>query len=568
MGFAAIFVPNFMVQAVLRSEAALRARALALIEGTPPIWSVVAVNEAAARAGIRIGMTKTQVEQFCGIEIRHRSPGQEKAAHATLLDLGWSISPRIEDAALDTIVLDLAGLNSLHGSDEDIAKQMMSRAVELGLAVNVAVASKIDVAILAAHGFFGLTVIPEGEERERLGKLPVNVLSLSMEIFETLNNWGIYTCEAFAALPVVQLSERLGQEGVRLHELARGESVRSLMLAEPEIHFEEEMELEDAVEELEPLSFLLARLLNQLCARLNARSLAACAIRVKFELDPAFSTETAGKGSGLRKDDFRRKPVPKIYERVLALPVAMRDSKMLLSLLRLHLQADPPSAPILKIVLAADAARPRFSQGELYLPSSPDPEKMELTVARLANLVGDAHIGSPELMDTHRPDEFRMRRFVSQSNRAEIRRGNYGGASRTIRRNGENATAGKRDSEANVKPKNGFRVFRPAQPVSIEVQEKCPIRVGFRGIYGEVVAASGPWRSSGDWWRDDGWQNDEWDLEIAFPAMVNARSNVSTDRLQRDQTLNSRPERTSQRGLYRIFYDAIRQDWFVRGMYD
>ena len=35
------------------------------------------------------------------------------------------------------------------------------------------------------------------------------------------------------------------------------------------------MALEDSVEELEPLSFILGRLLDQLCARLNARSLAA-----------------------------------------------------------------------------------------------------------------------------------------------------------------------------------------------------------------------------------------------------------------------------------------------------
>ncbi len=137
------------------------------------------------------------------------------------------------------------------------------------------------------------------------------------------------------------------------------------------------MELEDAVEELEPLSFLLGRLLDQLCARLAARSLAACAIRVRFDLEPAFT-------------DPLQKSAPKIYEKVLSLPVPMRDSKMLLKLLRLQLQAEPPSAPILKIVLAADPARPRVSQGELFLPSVPDPEKLELTIARLANLVGDS----------------------------------------------------------------------------------------------------------------------------------------------------------------------------------
>jgi len=536
MGFAAIFVPNFLVQAVVRAEAELRLRerALALIEGAPPVWSVVAVNEAAARAGVQFGMTKSQVEQFCRIEIRHRSRGQERAAHAALLDLGWSVSPRIEDTAPDMIVVDLAGLNSLLGTDEEIAKRMMQRALEMGLSVNVAVTPAIDVAILAARGFLGLTVIATGEEAKRLGRLPVEVLSPSIEIFETLETWGIRTCEALTALPVLQLSERLGQEGVRLHELARGESVRSLVLAEPEIHFEEEMELEDAVEELEPLSFLLARMLGQLCARLNARALAACAIRVRFELDAAYSADAPGKRSSLRSVDFREKPPAKIYERVLTLPVAMLDSKTLLNLLRLHLQGDPPSAPILRIMLAADAARPRVSQGELYLPSSPDPERLELTMARLANLVGDANAGSPELMDTHRPDDFRMRRFVAPGSGPGIGRANRSKRQRAM--HGKDGTAGNEPSE------NAFRVYRPAVAASVELQEGCPVRVSFRGMLGEVVAASGPWRSSGDWWREDAWHNDEWDLEILFHP--------------------------GQRGLYRFFYDAIRQDWFVRGMYD
>ena len=103
----------------------------------------------------------------------------------------------------------------------------------------------------------------------------MHTLLPSPEILETLARWGVDTCGALAALPVLQLSERLGQEGVRLHTLARGEWARSLVLAKPAVYFQEEMELDDAVEELESLSFLLGRLLDQLCARLAARSLSA-----------------------------------------------------------------------------------------------------------------------------------------------------------------------------------------------------------------------------------------------------------------------------------------------------
>ena len=511
MAFASIHIPDFLIQAVVRAEPGLRHCAVALVHGASPIWNVVAANEAALRAGIHLGMAKSQAAQFRSIEIRLRSQAQEKASHAALMDLGWSISPRVEDTAPDTIVLDIAGLHSLFDSVENIANQLTERASNLGLIANVAVACNIEVAVFAARGFPGITLILPGEESKRLGCLPIRVLPASAEVLETLERWGIRTCEAFAALPALELSERLGQEGVHLHELARGVSLRSLVLAEPALFFEEEMALEDAVAELEPLAFILGRLLDQLCARLDARSLAANSIRLRFDLDPSSENDfqpldgdSRRRRGGSRKSTPNLKPQPKTYEKVLTLPVPIRDSKMLLKLLRLQLQSDPPTAPILKISLAADPARPRTAQGGLFLPSSPDPEKLELTLARLANVVGNSNIGSPELIDTHRPGE-----------------------------------------------------FRPALPAKVDLRDACPIRIFFQGIRGDVVVASGPWRTSGDWWRADGWHHDEWDLEIHIDSSV-----------RHEQAANPHSPKYPQHAVYRVYYDSIRQSWFVRGIYD
>ena len=345
-----------MVQAVLRAEDELRGKgelrdgvrekAVALVEGTAPLIHVVAANEAAWRAGIQFGMAQTQA-QLCGVEIRRRSRAQEKAAHAALLDLGWSMSPRVEDHALDTILADLAGLNSLFGGEENIAREFARRAAELRLRVHIAVSANLEVAVHAARGFAGITVIPEGEEAKYLSGLPVQTLAPSVEALETLERWGIRTCAALGALPVLELSERLGQEGVRLQQLARGAHTRSLVLAEPAEILEEEMELDDAVEDLEPLSFVLGRLLDQLCARLAARALSAAAIRVRFDLGDAFEKEEPVRGKNATAmvagaAGVETEAAAKTYEKALNLPVPMRDSKMLLKLLRLQLQADPP----------------------------------------------------------------------------------------------------------------------------------------------------------------------------------------------------------------------------------
>ncbi len=582
MGFACVYIPDFLVQAVVRGQRALGEGPLALLGGAPPLWSVVAANPAAFEAGIQLGMTKAQVAQFGNVvgardtrarstvQICMRSESQEKSAHAALLDAAWSVSPRVEDTAPDTLVLDLDGLTALLGSDENIAQELARRVAAIGLAARVAVAANMEVAIHAARGFPGITIIPPGEERKRLGTLSVGVLTTEAETLEILERWGVETLQALAALPVLQLSERLGQEGVRLSELARGVRQRSLVLAQASSSFAEEMELDDAVEELEPLSFLLGRLLDQLCARLEARALAIRAVRIRFELQPSFE-----KDFQTLQENVRPKPRVKHYEKVLTLPVPMRNAKTLLKLLRLQLQGNPPPAPIQKIYMTADAAAPRVAQNGLFVPCGPDPEKLEVTIARLEKLVGEGNLGCAELVDSHRPDSFRMKRFVVATDYAK--------------KAGKSGSAGILSTLSLEEPARcpmmahsvqGFRTIRPPQMVRVDLRDEQPAQVYLRGMRGKVVAASGPWRSSGDWWQEDAWHQDEWDLEIEFPASSivaaqlypeqrrgNAAPVPPQQKSERSQA-NQRDGICSQRGLYRIYYDALRQGWFVRGVYD
>jgi protein ImuB len=305
---------------------------------------------------------------------------------------------------------------------------------------------------------------------------------------------------------------------------------------------------------------LLGRLLDQLCARLEARALAVRAVRVRFELQPSFE-----KDFQTLQEDLRRKPEVKHYEKVLTLPVPMRNAKTLLKLLRLQLQGDPPSAPIQKMYMTADAAAPRVAQNGLFVPSGPDPEKLEVTIARLAKLVGEGNLGCAELLDSHRPESFRMKRFDV--------------ANEQNKRRAKNDPKSNNNSDARATV-TALRVMRPPQAVRVELQDGQPARVYLRGMRGEVVTASGPWRSSGDWWQEDAWHQDEWDLEIDFPASSvvvaqlypeRSRGNAAPvppqQNIERSQP-NKQSDASSQRGLYRIYYDALRQDWFLRGEYD
>jgi protein ImuB len=207
--------------------------------------------------------------------------------------------------------------------------------------------------------------------------------------------------------------------------------------------------------------------------------------------------------------------------------------------------------------MTADAAAPRLTQNGLFVPCGPDPEKLEVTIARLGKLVGEGNVGCAELLDSHRPDSFRMARFAVASEQSKRRE----------------------KSEPRVKEKSeargtvtGLRVVRPAQAVRVEMRDEQPARIYLRGMRGEVVAASGPWRSSGEWWQEDAWHQDEWDLEIEFSASsIVAAQHAAPVPLQQksDRSQSNKQSGASlQCGLYRIYYDALRQEWFLRGVYD
>jgi protein ImuB len=525
--FGAIYVPNFILQAVGRSEPELRTQPLAIIDGPPPTYQVVALNRLAEFLGVALGMTKAAASQFAQVTIRPRSKISEEVAHAALLDVAWSITPRVEDTAMDTLLVDLSGLASLFGAEEQIARRITAGASSFGINVHVAVSANVETARIVARALPGPTIVPEGEERRFLETLPVHMLSPSEELSGIFDRWGVTTCKSLASLPVLSLSECVGQEGARLHAIASGKGMRSLLLAEPAQKFEEWFELDEAVDDLESLSFLLGRLLDQLSARLSARALSVAAFQVNFELQPVFDN-----AFDTMRDLLRVKPSPSTFSCSLELPVPTRDSKLLLKLLRLRLQSNPPGAPIQKIHMSAQSSLARVTQGSLFIPTAPDPDKLELTIARIASVVGLGNVGSPQLLDSHRPDALHVQNF---SIAAVTDLASDDASKNSFTSNPQQA----------VTSQIALHVFRPPIPARVKLQANKPVFATFQGHSGKVIHASGPWRTSGDWWENQPWQEAAWDLEIQFSA-----------------------ESSLARGFYRFVYDELLEKWFVRGIYD
>lgn len=434
------------------------------------------------------------------------------AADLSLAEFAYGFSPVVEEVAGRTVVIDVEGCELLFGSAYELANDVARRAKEpranggLEGSVNVAIAANPDAAIHAATRLKGVTFVSPAEELICLGEFPIEALEFSLvnvekklagEIFETLRLWGILTFQDFAALPVAGVSERLGQEGIRLQQLAAGKTERHLKVKQPAPVFSHSIELDHALYELEPLSFIFARLLNQLCAILNAYALATNELTLHMQLEDQTS-----------------------HDRTLSLPHPMRDHKVFLKLLVLEMEKQPPQAAVKAVSITCDPVKPRVIQNGLFVPLAPAPDKLELTLARLTKLVGDQNVGSPVLLDTHRPDAFSVKRFELRNSKFEIR---------------------------NSKLTVGFRMFRPPLRAVVQVDRGLPAQISAwgkqRSVYGKVVDVAGPWRTTGDWWRDDRWARDEWDVAVV-------------------------PNKRDEQVLYRIYRELNTDTWFVEGAYD
>jgi protein ImuB len=389
-----------------------------------------------------------------------------------LLALAASFSPLVEDTARGMVVFSIVGLGRLIGTPPEIAAAVARRGAEAGIQANLAISADPDTAMLAARHLRGITLIPADREAERLGGLPVEVLPAEPELIETLDRWGIRTLADLAALPELGFIARFGEQGERLLRLARGETHRSLRVMVTSESYQRRIELEHPQRLLEPLLFVIASLLNELM-----------------------------QGISFNRVTLRLNGNP----RTLEFPVPVRDPKVVLKQLQFDLEAHPPQAAILGIELQLNPVEARVLQHGLFIPQAPAPEKLQLTLARLTALLGEGNVGSPELLDTHRPDAFVMRGFSS-----------------------ETPVVATQPATVHF----AFRYYRPAKTAQVRVKAERPVSVNAE----PVLIAAGPWRASGDWWTAAPWDREEWDVEL------------------------------SNGGLYRVYSASSR--WFLEGMYD
>jgi protein ImuB len=467
--YACVYVREFPAQAMVRLRPELRERPVAVLEGEAPRQWVCSKNARAHALGVDTGMTRAEMEVFPTVALLPRARAEETSARAALLQTAGRFSPRVEDRSEEGCfcgVLDIAGTEKLLGSPETLAKKLLQSIGALSLRAAVVVSNNLQAAVCLARSLpVRVAVIPAGQEAAMLAPLPLTVLPLTPEQAETLARWGIATLGGLAELPEKELIARLGQESRRLRQLARGEAPHLLVPVDPVLALEEQMELEAPVELLDSLLFVLGVLLDHLIARAASNLLALASVTVQLSLDG---------GS--------------VHTRTVHPALPGNDRRLWLRLLHLDLQGHPPPAAILAIKLSAEPGSTSKVQMGLFTPELPEPDRLDVTLARLRAVVGDERVGRAVLEDTHQPEAFRMAPFAIP------------------------ASATPALPEPQAQARSARRRLRPPEPVTVTLRERKPDSFFFRGKRYGVERAWGPWFFSGNWWGVECWSMEKWDV--------------------------------------------------------
>jgi protein ImuB len=459
MRYAVLCAPDFRLQAVLRYAPTLDGQAVALLDSQGKKPRTVELNSEARAARVEMGMTPTQALARCAeLHLLNGNAGHERSSLDILLQTAETLSPFFEATAPGIVTIKLPPEPRL--SEAELLEKCVRPLVPIGLHVQVGVASTPDLALIAAR--YGNPVRVVNDADSFLGPLPVDILRPSEELLSVLSSWGIRTLHQLTALPMGHVCERLGPEAVALWERATGGRTRPLQLIKRQEFFAEQSDLENPVEMLEPLLFLLRRFLEQIMTRLENVYLVAGKLRL-----------------GLR---FESSPP---YQRVFTVPQPTRDVNILFRMLYTHLETFTSESAIVGLELAAKPVRPNAEQFGLLDAGVRDPHQLAETLARLGALVGSDCVGTPEIESSAHPDAFHLRPY---------------------------------DANAAPYPSSDIPLlgvpwlrFQPPIPAKIILNDVAPAFLYSDRFTGPIKEACGPWVANGNWWEKRRWSREEWD---------------------------------------------------------
>ena len=252
-----------------------------------------------------------------------------------------------------------------------------------------AAGTRFAATIAAVHARPGAPIlVPPGGEAAFLAPRPAGLLTTDPDIRARLSRFGLRRIGAVAELPGSALVARFGAEGARIHARAHGEETDPFRPRRTPERLALAVPVEPPVEDLEPLRFVLHRLVAALTTQIATRGLAVTRASLRLDLDLAF----APAGTPGELVAAQRFPEP------------TSDAEAIERLLFARLERTPPPAAVARLSLELAGAEPAAGQQlPLFVPQAARNARLAWQLARLALTFGEDRIRRMDLGDPEAP---------------------------------------------------------------------------------------------------------------------------------------------------------------------
>lgn len=464
--YAVLQIPEFCLQSVLRlCDKQLQKAAVAAIETETNQGEILAANILARRQGVVNGMTSAKALARCpDLRFLPACADAEANTQTLLLQTAGVLSPYVESTAPGMCTVDL----SRSRSDPSLQVRETLRSLHsMHLSARAGIAPLPDLARMAAVR--AAPVLAVQRPQAFLKNLPLSELTEDHRLLKITDAWGIRTVQDLLALPKQDAIERLGPAGMTLWTTARGGKARPLRLEPfPDI-YEESFDFEGAIETIDPLLFILRRLLDSLCMRLECNQRAAASLTLKIILEDG-------------------PPHPLL----LQVPAPTSNPDILERILFSHLESLQLAKRAIGLQLCIEPALHSIRQFDLFQTPLKDPNRFGETVAKLRSLTGRGNLGSPSPAESHRPGDFVLREPEAAFPPEAPDSANPADSSRGL----------------------PLRRIRPPHDISVHTSAGKPRFMSGPKLSGQIVECRGPYRTSGNWWDQDPWETEEWDIAV------------------------------------------------------
>lgn len=447
------------------------------------------LTPAARRAGLRVFMTATEARALVpDVELVPYDAEAEAQDRAALVQRYAELSDRVRAPWPDTLVAECGGTSRLFGGEVGLIERAGALAAQLGHRARVAVVDDALTGRALLHwGCEG--VVPPGQGGQALASLPIVALEPSEALRGSLQAVGVERIADFARLSRPAVANRFGEEGVRLHRVARGEAVGGVdWRLDDDGPLSVQAALAGATSTLQ-LNFVLPGLLSALSKRLGSRGLAAIRLRVLLHLE-------AMNGGP------RRASVGVTVGR------PTRDPQTLERLVRLRLEGTQLEAPVDELCIEVVESTPEVGWQPGLTDRTEATEPLPDVLARLADHLGAEALCGAAMVERWKPEAAWVPAPWPSRQLLAPRR--LKTTSRASAASVDPVVAQQREEAPVFAPRPTVLLVAPS---SIEVRltpAGAPVAMRVDGAWVSVDRTEGPERLRSDWWRSSAWSRDYW----------------------------------------------------------